>query len=160
VEAGRVPADTVFLWSWWLTTAFWFAQVPSSPSGRGNSGHGGGAVGAAPHREEQLTLHEEAIAVWEKGVKVSEQALGKVSLELDVERAKTEATRHGYLQKLQANTTSMKHTLDLDKMLQEKKVLTEQKQDLKVWEAALVEALVHVLNSQDNHGLLSELVEL
>jgi hypothetical protein len=83
-----------------------------------------------------------------------------VSLELDVERAKTEATRHGYLQKLQANTTSMKHTLDLDKMLQEKKVLTEQKQDLKVWEAALVEALVHVLNSQDNHGLLSELVEL
>jgi hypothetical protein len=41
----------------------------------------------------------------------------------------------------------MKHTLDLDKMLQEKKVPIEQKQDLKVWEAALVEALVHVLNS-------------
>jgi hypothetical protein len=44
-------------------------------------------------REEQLTLREEAIVIWEKGVEVSEQALGKVSMELDAEQVKTEATQ-------------------------------------------------------------------
>jgi hypothetical protein len=42
-----------------------------------------------------------------------------VILELDAERAKTEAIWQGYLEKLHAHTTHMKHTLDLDKMLGE-----------------------------------------
>jgi hypothetical protein len=41
--------------------------------------------------EEQLTLREEALAVWEASIKVSERALGKVSLELDAEWSMTEA---------------------------------------------------------------------
>jgi hypothetical protein len=42
-------------------------------------------------KEEELTLHEEAIVVQEKGLEVSEQALGKVSLELSTEWVKTKA---------------------------------------------------------------------
>jgi hypothetical protein len=79
--------------------------------------------------------------VREADIEVSEQALGKMSLELDLEWAKTEATRQGYLEKHQAHTTSIKHTLGLDKLLEETKVLLqEKKHNLKVWEAALMEA--------------------
>jgi hypothetical protein len=54
----------------------------------------------------------------------------------------------------------MKHTLSLDKMLEETKVLLEEKkQDLKVWEAALVEVKTRGLNPQDNRDLLVELRE-
>jgi hypothetical protein len=34
----------------------------------------------------------------------------------------------------------MKHPLDLDRMLEEKVLLDEEKRDLKIWEVALVEA--------------------
>jgi hypothetical protein len=78
-------------------------------------------------RKEQLTLREEALVVQEKGIKVSVQALGNVSREINVKRAKTEATRQGYLEKLRAHTTRMKHTHNLDKMLEETKVLLEEK---------------------------------
>jgi hypothetical protein len=74
-------------------------------------------------REKQLTLREENLVVREAGIEVSEQALGKVSLELDSEWAKTESTRQGYLEKHQAHTASMKHTLGLGKLLEETKVL-------------------------------------
>jgi hypothetical protein len=54
----------------------------------------------------------------------------------------------------------MKHTLSLDKMLEETKVLLEEKkQDHKVWEAALVEVKTRGLNPQDNRDLLVELRE-
>jgi hypothetical protein len=54
----------------------------------------------------------------------------------------------------------MKHTLSLDKMLEETKVLLEEKkQDLKVWEATLVEVKTRGLNPQDNRDLLVELRE-
>jgi hypothetical protein len=54
----------------------------------------------------------------------------------------------------------MKHTLSLDKMLEETKVLREEKkQDHKVWEAALVEVKTRGLNPQDNRDLLVELRE-
>jgi hypothetical protein len=49
-------------------------------------------------------------------------ALVKVSADLDVEWAKTEATRKEYLNKMEAYTTRAKHTLGLDKMLGENKV--------------------------------------
>jgi hypothetical protein len=51
-----------------------------------------------------------------------------VSLELNGEWTKTEATRQGYLEKIQAHTARMKHTVDLNKILGETKVLlVEQK---------------------------------
>jgi hypothetical protein len=68
-------------------------------------------------REDELTRLEEAFTVWEKSVKVSERALVKVSLDLDTEPAKTEATRQEYLNKMRAHTTHTKHTLSLENML-------------------------------------------
>jgi hypothetical protein len=68
-------------------------------------------------REDGLTRLEEAFTIWEKSVKVSEQALVKVSLDLDTEPAKTEATRQEYLDKMRAHTTRTKHTLSLKNML-------------------------------------------
>jgi hypothetical protein len=112
-------------------------------------------------KEEQLTLREEAIAIWEKGVGVSERALGKVRLELNMERVETKATRHEYLEKMCVHTACVKHMLNLDEMLGEKKVLLSEKdRDLEVWEAALVEAQARGLNPQDNQDKLSELVKL
>jgi TnpA family transposase len=65
----------------------------------------------------ELTLREEATTVWEKGIGVSEWALDKVSLDLHVKRAKTEATQQEYLKKMCAHTAYVKHTLGLDMML-------------------------------------------
>jgi hypothetical protein len=52
---------------------------------------------------------------------------------LDAERAQVEASRQGYLERLQAHMIRMKHSLGLDKMLEETKVRLEwKKRDLKV----------------------------
>jgi hypothetical protein len=78
--------------------------------------------------------------VQETGVVAFEKALGRACIEHDAERGKIEATRQEYLEKMRTNTARMKHTLSLDKMPREKKVLlTEQDRDLVVREAALVE---------------------
>jgi hypothetical protein len=71
---------------------------------------------------EKLMWREEALAVWEEKARNFEMALVKVSADLDVEWAKTEATRKEYLNKMEAYTTRAKHTLGLDKMLGENKV--------------------------------------
>jgi hypothetical protein len=77
------------------------------------------------------------------------------------ERAKTKATQQGYHKKHWAHTAWMKHTLILDKMLEEKKILLKKKNwDLKVWEAALVEAQACSIHPQENRDLLPKLVEL
>jgi hypothetical protein len=80
---------------------------------------------------------------------------------LDAERAQVEASRQGYLERLQAHMIRMKHSLGLDKMLEETKVRLEwKKRDLKVWEATLVKALERGIHPRDNMDLLAELVEL
>jgi hypothetical protein len=43
--------------------------------------------------EEELTRREEAHATWEEKVGILEKALAKVSVDLDVERTKAEATQ-------------------------------------------------------------------
>jgi hypothetical protein len=93
-------------------------------------------------REEELTRREEALVVPEVDIEASKRALGGGGcIEHGAEWARTEATRQEYIDKLHANSTRMKHTLDFDRMLEEKKVLlVEQKQDLKVRGVALVEA--------------------
>jgi hypothetical protein len=54
---------------------------------------------------------------------------------------KTEATRKEYLNKMEVHTARAKHSLNLDKMLGEKKVqLDERERDLDLHEAVLVEA--------------------
>jgi hypothetical protein len=73
-------------------------------------------------KEEELTCREEALAMWEEKVKISENALFKVSVDFDAERATIGPTRQVYLDKMRAHTGHIKHTLGLDKMLGEKKV--------------------------------------
>jgi hypothetical protein len=58
-----------------------------------------------------------------------------------VERKKAEATRKEYLGKIEAHTARTKHTIDLDKLLGEKKVmLDETGWDPELREVALAEA--------------------
>jgi TnpA family transposase len=51
-----------------------------------------------------------------------------VSQDLDVKWVKTEATHQEYLEKMCAHTAHTKHTLSLDKILGEKKVLPAEKE--------------------------------
>jgi FixJ family two-component response regulator len=68
-------------------------------------------------REEKLTRREKALDIREEKAMIFEMATAKVSADLDTERVKTEATRHEYLDKMQAHTTRAKHTLGLNKIL-------------------------------------------
>jgi hypothetical protein len=72
--------------------------------------------------EEDLTRREEVLAAREEKARISEKTLTKVGADLDAERAKAEATRKEYLDKMEAHTACAKHSLGLDKMLGEKKV--------------------------------------
>jgi hypothetical protein len=89
----------------------------------------------------QLTRREEALVAWEENAKISEKALVKVSVDLNSEQVKIEATQQEYLNMMRAHTDRAKHTLGLDKMLGEKKVQLDKKErDLALREAALIEA--------------------
>jgi hypothetical protein len=102
--------------------------------------------------QEELTRREEALTTREEKAKISEN---------DAERAKAEATRKEYLDKMEAHTICAKHSLGLDKMLGEKKVeLDGRERDLGLREVALVEAQSRGLNPRDNHEELIEFVEL
>jgi hypothetical protein len=91
--------------------------------------------------EEEPTRREEALSTWEEKTRISEKALAKVSVDLNAEWAKAEATRKEYLDKMEVHTTRAKHSLNLDKMLGEKKVeLDGCERDISLHEAALVEA--------------------
>jgi UDP-N-acetylmuramoylalanine-D-glutamate ligase len=110
--------------------------------------------------EEELRRMEEVLAVWEEKARILEKALTKVSADL-TKQAKAEATQKEYLDKMEAHTTRPKHSLGLDKMLGEKKVkLDGREQNLSLREAALVEARSQGLNPRDNHEELMEFVEL
>jgi hypothetical protein len=90
--------------------------------------------GGGPHREEKA--------------KISEKALVKVSVNLDAEQAKAKATQKEYLNKMEAHTIWAKHSLNFDKMLEEKKFeLNEREQDQGFREAVLVEVQSWGVNS-------------
>jgi hypothetical protein len=76
-----------------------------------------------------------------------EEALAKVSVDLDIERAKAEATRKEYLNKMEAHIACTKHSLSLDKMLGENNIkLNRRDQDLSLCEAMLMEVQSRGLN--------------
>jgi hypothetical protein len=110
---------------------------------------------------EEMPWREEALVAREEKARISEKALVYVSSDLDAEWAKAEATQKEYLDKMEAHTSRTKNSLGLDKMLGEKKVqLDEREQDLDLHEVALVEAQSWGLNPQDNCEELMEIVEL
>jgi hypothetical protein len=109
--------------------------------------------------EEELTQREEALAAREEKARIFEMALVKVSTDLDAEQAKTEATQKEYLDKMEGHTTCAKNSLGFDKMLGEKKVqLDGREQDLDLRKAVLVEAQSEGLNPRDSCEELMELV--
>jgi hypothetical protein len=111
--------------------------------------------------EGELTWREEALATREDKVRVFEQALIQASAALDAERAKADAARQEYLNKMEAHTACGKDILDLNRILAEKKVeLDGREQDLELCTAALAAARAQGLNPQDNHEELMEVVEL
>jgi hypothetical protein len=111
--------------------------------------------------EEELMRGEEAPTVREEKARVLDIALAKVSVDLDAERAKAKATWKEYLDKMATHTAHAKHTLDLDKMLGEKKVeLDGRERHVNLREVTLVEAQNRGLNPWDNRNELMEFVEL
>jgi ribosomal protein L16 Arg81 hydroxylase len=72
-------------------------------------------------REEELTRREQALAAREEKMRISKKALTHVSAALDAERAKAEAARQEYLEKIQAHTDRDMQVLDLNKMLGKRK---------------------------------------
>jgi hypothetical protein len=110
---------------------------------------------------EELTSREEALAMREEKVRISEKALTKVSADLDNEWAKAKATWKEYLNKIEAHTTHAKQSLGLDKMLGEKKVLLDRRErDHSLCEVVLAEVQTQGLNPWDNHKELMEFIEL
>jgi hypothetical protein len=94
---------------------------------------------------------EEALATRDEKSRVLENALAKVSADLDVEPAKAESTQNEYLNKMAAHTAHAKHSLGLDKMLGEKKVeLDGRERDLNLREAALAKTQTPGLSPWDN----------
>jgi hypothetical protein len=79
--------------------------------------------------------------VWEEKARILEKALAMVSANLDAKRAKAEATRKEYLNKMEAHTAHAKHSLGLDKMLGEKNFeLDGREREQSICEAVLAEA--------------------
>jgi hypothetical protein len=79
--------------------------------------------------------------VQEEKAGIMEKALAKVSADLNGERTKAEATQKEYHDKMEAHTARAKHSLNLDKVLEEKKVeLDWRERDLELHEATLAEA--------------------
>jgi hypothetical protein len=88
----------------------------------------------------ELNSREVAIIAWEDSLAASERALGRAYMERDVERAKTEVVRQDYLSKLRTLTSCTKHSLNVNKMLEEHQILLSlQKNDLNVQEATLAQ---------------------
>jgi beta-glucosidase/6-phospho-beta-glucosidase/beta-galactosidase len=79
--------------------------------------------------------------VQEEKAGIMEKALAKVSADLNGERTKAEATQKEYNDKMEDHTARAKHSLNLDKVLEEKKVeLDWRERDLELHEATLAEA--------------------
>jgi hypothetical protein len=111
--------------------------------------------------EEELTRREDALDTREEMAWISEKTLTTVSADFNAERAKAEATRKEFLNKIEAHTTRGRQFLGLDEMLGEKKVLLDQREwDLRLHEAALVEVQTWGVNPQDNREELMEVAEL
>jgi hypothetical protein len=103
---------------------------------------------------------KEALIAQEEKSKIYEKALVKVSTGLDAEWAKAKATQKEYIDKMEAHTARAKQSLNLDKMLGEKKAkLDRRERGLGLSEAALVETQSRSLNPRDNREELMNFVE-
>jgi hypothetical protein len=112
-------------------------------------------------REEELTRREEALVAREEKAGISGKALAEVSTALDTHQTKAKATQNEYLNKIHAHTTHAMHSLGLNKILGEKRVeLDEREQDQGLHEAALEDVRTRGLNPRDHHDELMEFVAL
>jgi hypothetical protein len=112
-------------------------------------------------RERELDSQEGTIVTWEDGLVASECALGRACREHDAEHAQAEAARQDYLARSHAITSSSKHSINFNRMLEECQILLSlQEMDLEVWELKLVEEQACGLHSLVERDLSAELEEL
>jgi hypothetical protein len=82
-------------------------------------------------------------------------------MEHDAEHARTEAIWQDYLPRTCAFTSISKHSINLNRMLEECQILLSlQEMDLEVWEVKLVEEQACGLHSFDGQDLSVKLEEL
>jgi hypothetical protein len=111
--------------------------------------------------EEELTWREEALSAREEKARILEKVLTMVSPDLNTEWAKADTTGKEYRDKIEAHTAHAKHSLSLDKMLGDKKVLLDgRERNLSLHEVARVEKQTLGLNPRDNREELMEFVKL
>jgi hypothetical protein len=104
--------------------------------------------------EKELDSWEGAIIAWEDGLTTSEHALCRACRE----QAQTEAVLLHYLARSRALTSSSKHSINLNRILEEHEILLSlQKMDLKMWQAKLVVEQAHDLHCFNERDLSVEL---
>jgi hypothetical protein len=82
-------------------------------------------------------------------------------MELDGEHAQIDAIWQDYFTRSRSLTSSSKHPINLNKMLEERQILlSRQKKDLKVWVAKLADEQVRGLHSFIGRDLPTDLEEL
>jgi hypothetical protein len=69
---------------------------------------------------EELNNRESAIVTWEDGLMASEHTHQRACLEHGTERVQTNAVPHDYLTRSHARTSRTKHSLNLNRMLEER----------------------------------------
>jgi hypothetical protein len=70
-------------------------------------------------RERELDSREGIVAMWEDALAGSERTLGRVCVERDAECIHAEATQQDYNAKTRASSSMSKHSINLNRMLEE-----------------------------------------
>jgi hypothetical protein len=95
--------------------------------------------------------------MWEDGLAASECALERVCLERDAERVQAETTQQNYHAKMRASGSRSKHSINLNRTLEERQVLLcLQETDLEVQEVMLAEEQACDLHPFNRRGLSAE----
>jgi flavoprotein len=91
-------------------------------------------------QERELDSRKCTIATWDYGLVASECALGRTCMERDTVCAQAEATWQDYYARLRASTSSSKHSINFNQMMEEHQILLSlQEIDLEVHEEKLAE---------------------
>jgi hypothetical protein len=74
-------------------------------------------------RERFLDSRKGAISMWKDGLAASEHTLGRACMEHGTERAQAKASRQDFLPRMNASTSSSKHSINFNRMFEERQIL-------------------------------------
>jgi hypothetical protein len=74
-------------------------------------------------QERELDSREGTIAAWEDGLAAYKCALGRMCMERDVEHIQAKVALQDYLARTCAFTSSSKHSIKFNRMLEERQIL-------------------------------------